>query len=123
MTSTETHCRLKAVYGDDVVNRPTVNRCILNFCGCEPGKTTIKNEKNQNTTIRKKTSFDCILGRSLSLCGRFSGTRDNGNSSRNKATLKHLRRRVCYVKSSLAPRILQHVYARPHTSRTTKDIS
>ncbi|PNF18261.1 hypothetical protein B7P43_G16306 [Cryptotermes secundus] len=38
VTPTEIHRRLKAVYGDDAVDRSTVNRWVIKFRGCEPGK-------------------------------------------------------------------------------------
>jgi len=41
------------------------------------------------------------------------------NSARYIETLKHLRRRVCRVRKSTQPIILQHDNARPHTSRAT----
>ncbi|PNF20025.1 hypothetical protein B7P43_G05945 [Cryptotermes secundus] len=43
------------------------------------------------------------------------------NSFQYIQTLKHLRRRVCPVRGSLAPIILQHDNARPHTSRATEE--
>jgi hypothetical protein len=33
--------RLKAVYGDDAVDRSTVNRWVIKFRGCEPKKAII----------------------------------------------------------------------------------
>jgi hypothetical protein len=41
VTPTEIHRRLKAVYGDDAVDRSTVNRWVIKFRGCEPGKAII----------------------------------------------------------------------------------
>jgi hypothetical protein len=38
---TKIHRRLKAVYGDDAVDRSTVNRWVIKFRGCEPGKAII----------------------------------------------------------------------------------
>jgi hypothetical protein len=34
VTPTEIHRRLKAVYGDYAVDRSTVNRWVIKFCGC-----------------------------------------------------------------------------------------
>jgi len=41
---TDIHRHLKAVYGDDTVDRSTINRWILKFRGCEPGKAIIVDE-------------------------------------------------------------------------------
>jgi transposase len=41
VTPTEIHRRLKAVYRDDAVDRSTVNRWVIKFRGCEPGKAII----------------------------------------------------------------------------------
>jgi hypothetical protein len=37
----EIHCRLQAVYGENTVNRTTVNRWAIKFCECEPGRASI----------------------------------------------------------------------------------
>lgn len=44
------------------------------------------------------------------------------NSFKYIQTLKHLQRRVCRVRCSVAPIILQHDNACPHTSRATKEV-
>jgi Mn-dependent DtxR family transcriptional regulator len=51
VTPTEIHCRLKAVYGDDAVDRYTVNRWVIKFCGCEPGKAIIVDETRSGRPI------------------------------------------------------------------------
>lgn len=33
--------RLKSAYGDDAVNESNVNRWVIQFCGCKPGKVLI----------------------------------------------------------------------------------
>lgn len=38
---TEIHRRLKSGYGDDAVDRSTVNQWVIKFRGCEPGKAII----------------------------------------------------------------------------------
>ena len=40
-TPAEIHCRLQAVYGEDTVNRTTVNRWAIKFHECEPGRAII----------------------------------------------------------------------------------
>ena len=37
----EIHRRLQAVYGENTVNRTTVNRWAINFRECEPGRANI----------------------------------------------------------------------------------
>jgi hypothetical protein len=37
----EIHCCLQAVYGEDTVNRTTVNRWAIKFRECEPGRANI----------------------------------------------------------------------------------
>lgn len=76
VTSTEIRRRLKAVYGDDAVDRSTINRIKLR--GRESGKTTIVDEKLQNNNHLKKKKIVCVLARSSSLRDRFSGARDIG---------------------------------------------
>lgn len=44
MTPSDIHRRLRAVYGDDNVDRSTVNQWVLKFRGCEPGKAIIVDE-------------------------------------------------------------------------------
>ena len=51
VTPTEIHRRLKAVYGDDTVDRSTVNRWVLKFRGCEPGKAIIVDETRSGRPI------------------------------------------------------------------------
>jgi len=41
VTPAEIHRRLQAVYGEDTVNRTTVNRWAIKFCECEPGCANI----------------------------------------------------------------------------------
>ena len=38
ITPAEIHCRLQAVYGENTVNRTTVNRWAIKFRECEPGR-------------------------------------------------------------------------------------
>lgn len=247
VTPTEIHRRLKAVYGDDAVDRSTVNRWVIKFRGCEPGKAIIVDETRSGRPItatddnHRKCVDDLIqndrritqkrianhigiskervgfiieqLGyrkicagwvphrltdenkqRRLECCKQLlQRYRDEGddfllnivmgdeswvhqydpeekrqsaeyrhpsspqvekfktqpsakkllltvfwdahrvyvtdflergatvNSSQYIQTLKHLQRRVCRVRGSLAPIILQHDNARPHTSRATEE--
>jgi hypothetical protein len=41
VTPAEIHRRLQAVYGENTVNRTTVNRWAIKFCECEPGHANI----------------------------------------------------------------------------------
>ena len=47
----EIHRRLQAVYGEDIVNRTTVNCWAIKFRECEPG-----------CSICRQDSFDCFFG-------------------------------------------------------------
>lgn len=51
VTPTEIHRRLKKVYGDDAVDRSTVNRWVIKFRACEPGKTRIVDEPRSGRPI------------------------------------------------------------------------
>ncbi|KMQ82562.1 histone-lysine n-methyltransferase setmar-like protein [Lasius niger] len=51
VTPTEIHRRLKGVYGDDAVDRSTVNRWAIKFRGCEPGKAIIVDETRSGRPI------------------------------------------------------------------------
>ena len=54
---------LQAVYGEDTVNRTTVNRWAIKFCECQPGRA-----------ICQQDSFDCFLGLTKSLHDRIFGS-------------------------------------------------
>jgi len=41
VTPAEIYRHLHAVYGEDTVNRTTVNRWAIKFCECEPGHANI----------------------------------------------------------------------------------
>ena len=41
VTPAEIHCRLQAVYGENTVNRTTVNHWAIKFRECEPGHANI----------------------------------------------------------------------------------
>ena len=41
VTQAEIHRRLQVVYGEDIVNRTTVNRWAIKFRECEPGRANI----------------------------------------------------------------------------------
>jgi hypothetical protein len=51
VTPTEIHRRLKAVYGDGAVDTSTVNRWVIKFHGCEPGKAIIVDETRSGRKI------------------------------------------------------------------------
>ena len=64
VTPAEIHHRLQAVYGEDTVNRTTVNHWAITFCECEP-------EKIQNNAVCRQDSFDCFLGLTKSFLLRW----------------------------------------------------
>ena len=41
VTPAEIYGRLQALYGEDTVNRTTVNRSAIKFCECEPGRANL----------------------------------------------------------------------------------
>ena len=53
----EIHHRLQAVYGENTVNRTTVNCWAIKFRECEPGHANIVDQQ-----CRLPDSFDCFLG-------------------------------------------------------------
>ncbi|KAG8224550.1 hypothetical protein J437_LFUL002154 [Ladona fulva] len=51
VTPTEIHRFSKAVYSDNAVDRSTVNRWVIKFCGCQPGKAIIVGETRSGGPI------------------------------------------------------------------------
>jgi hypothetical protein len=51
VTPTEIHRRLQAVYGENTVNRTTVNRWAIKFCECEPGRTNIVDQPHSGRPV------------------------------------------------------------------------
>ena len=51
LTPAEIHCRLQAVYGEDTVNRTTVNRWAIKFCECEPGRANIVDQPRSGRPV------------------------------------------------------------------------
>jgi hypothetical protein len=47
VTPAEIHRRLQAVYGENTLNRTTVNRWAINFRECEPGRANIVDHSQQ----------------------------------------------------------------------------
>ena len=47
----EIHRRLQAVYGEDTVNRTTVNRWAITFCECEPGRANIVDQPRSGRPV------------------------------------------------------------------------
>jgi len=64
VTPAEIHRRLQAVYGENTVNRTTVNRWAIEFHACEPVRANIVDQD----------SFDCFLGITKSLHDRIFGS-------------------------------------------------
>jgi len=67
ITPAEIHRRLQAVYGENIVNRTTVNRWAIKFRECEPGHANI-------VDVCQQDSFDCFLGLTKSLHDRIFGS-------------------------------------------------
>jgi len=67
VTPAEIHRRLQAVYGENTVNRTTVNRWVIKFRECEPGRVNI-------VVVCRQDSFDCFLGLTKSLHDRIFGS-------------------------------------------------
>ena len=66
-TPAEIHRHSQAVYGENTVNRTTVNRWAIKFRECEPGRANI-------VAVYRQDSFDCFLGLTKSLHYRIFGT-------------------------------------------------
>ena len=98
----EIHRRLKAVYGDDAVDRSTVNRWVIKFHGCEPGKAVIDDKKRSRRQI---TATDDEHRKLI----------DDLIQNDRRITQKRIANHICWVRGSLAPIILQHDNARPHS--------
>jgi len=67
VTPAENHRRLQAVYGENTVNRTTVNRWAIKFRECEPGRANI-------FAVCRQDPFDCFLGLTKSLHDRIFGS-------------------------------------------------
>ena len=51
VTPAEIHCRLQAVYGENTVNRTTVNRWAIKFRECEPGRANIVDQSRSGRPV------------------------------------------------------------------------
>jgi len=51
VTSAEIHSRLQAVYGEDTVNRTTVNRWAIKFRECEPCRANIVDQRRSGRPL------------------------------------------------------------------------
>jgi transposase len=51
VTPTEIQRRLQAVYGENTVNRTTVNRWVIKFCECEPGRANIVDQPRSGRPV------------------------------------------------------------------------
>jgi len=67
VTPAEIHHHLQAEYGENTVNRTTVNHWAIKFPECEPVKI-------QNSAVCRQDSFDCFVGLTKSLHDRIFGS-------------------------------------------------
>ena len=51
VTPAEIYCRLQAAYGEDTVNRTTVNRWTIKFRECEPGCANIVDQRRSGRLV------------------------------------------------------------------------
>ena len=51
VTPAEIHHHLQAVYGENTVNRTTVNRWAIKFCECEPGRANIVDQPHSGRPV------------------------------------------------------------------------
>jgi len=51
VTPAEIHCRLQAVYGENTVNRTTVNHWAIKFRECEPGRANIVDQSRSGRPV------------------------------------------------------------------------
>ena len=51
VTTAEIHRRLQAVYGENTVNRATVNRWVIKFGECEPGRANIVDQPRSGKPV------------------------------------------------------------------------
>ena len=51
VTPAEIHRRLQGVYGEDSVNRTTVNRWAIKFRECEPGRANIVDQSRSGRPV------------------------------------------------------------------------
>jgi len=51
ITPAEIHCRLQAMYGENTVNRTTVNHWAIKFRECEPGRANIVDQPRSGRLV------------------------------------------------------------------------
>ena len=51
VTPAEIHCRLQAVFGENTVNRTTVNRLAIKFRECEPSRANIVDQPRSGRSV------------------------------------------------------------------------
>ena len=56
----EIHHRLQAVYGENTVNRTTVNRWAIKFRECEPGRANIVDQRRSGRPASMTDDMTCI---------------------------------------------------------------
>jgi hypothetical protein len=68
VTPAEIHRRLQPVYGENTVNRTTVNRWAIKFRKCEPGRANIVDQPRSGRPVSVTVP---ILLTNLAVEGRF----------------------------------------------------
>ena len=104
VTPAEIHRRLQAVYGENTVNRTTVNRWAIKFRECEPGDANIVDQPRS--------------GRPVSVTDdKHQKQVDELIKHDRLITQKQIAGRLGMSKST-SPILLLHDHARPHNART-----
>jgi transposase len=106
------------VYGENTVNRTTLNRWAIKFCECEPGPRL---KKFKTVPSAGKILLTVFWDLQTVYMTEFLEAGNTVNSARYIETIKNLRQRVLRVRQSTPPILLLHDNARPHTARTTID--
>jgi len=114
LTPAEIHRRLQAAYGENTVNRTTVNRWAIKFRECEPGH-------DKTMPSADKILLTVFWDSQRVYMTEFLEAGNTVNSARYIETMKNVWQRVCPVRRSTSWIFLLHDNARSHTARATID--
>jgi hypothetical protein len=115
VTPAEIHCHLQAVYGENTVNRTTVNRWAIKFRECEQGRANIVDKPCSGRPVSVFWDSQRVY------MTEFLEAGNAVNSAQYIETIKNLQRRVCRVRWSIPPILLLHDNARLRTAHTRID--